>query len=115
MFEIWSSSRGAAFLALAVIGTLVPYAFFAGFFAAEGLAGDFLGAAFANGAAGGLTADLLVASLVFWVFLFTEGRRVGVRQRWLYVALNLVVGLSCALPLFLWARARAGAAVTPGA
>ena len=100
-------SRATLYLVLAVLGAIVPYLFFFRFFAAEGLTGDFLGACFANGAAGGITADLLGSSIVFWLYLFPEARRVGVARRWVYVAVNLLVGLSCALPLFLWARERA--------
>ncbi len=99
-------SRGTTYLALAVLGTLAPYAFFLRFFAAEGLGPQFLGALFVNGAAGGITMDVLISSLAFWVYLFSEAPRVGVRRPWIYVALNLAVGLSLALPLFLWARAR---------
>ena len=100
-------SRSSIFLTLAVIGAVAPWFFFLKFFGAEGPGGDFVGALFANGAAGGFTADLLVSSLVFWIFLFAEGTRVGVGKLWLYVVLNLLIGLSCALPLFLWARERA--------
>lgn len=100
-------SRSSLYLLLAVLGAALPWSFFARFFAAEGLAGDFLGALFANGAAGGFTSDLLVSSLVFWVFLFPEARRVGVGAPWAFVVVNLLIGLSCALPLFLWRRERA--------
>lgn len=99
-------SRSSFYLVLAIVGAVVPWLFFAEFFAAEGVAGDFVGALFANGAAGGFSADLLISSLVFWVFLFPEARRVGVSRPWLFVAINLLVGLSCALPLFLWRRER---------
>lgn len=100
-------SRKSLYLVLAVAGAVAPYVFFARFFAAEGLTGDFVTACFANGAAGGITADLLVSSVVFWVFVFTEARRAGVGQPWVFVVVNLLIGLSCALPLFLWARERA--------
>lgn len=100
-------SKRAIYLTLSVLGAGVPYAFFLRFFAAEGLGGNFLGALFVNGAAGGFTMDLLLTSLVFWIFLFPEARRAGVGRPWLFVVLNLVIGLSCALPLFLWARERA--------
>jgi len=100
-------SRSTVYLLLAVSGAVLPWVFFARFFATEGLAGDFIGALFANGAAGGFTADLLVSSVVFWIFLFPEARRVGVTAPWLFVAVNLLIGLSCALPLFLWRRERA--------
>ena len=100
-------SRSTIFLTLAVIGAVAPWFFFMKFFGAEGPGGDFVGALFVNGAAGGFTADLLITSWVFWIFLFSEGGRVGVGKLWLYVVLNLLIGLSCALPLFLWAREKA--------
>ncbi len=43
--------------------------------------------------------------LVLWVLVFTEGRRLGMRHRWVYILCNLVVGVSLALPLFLYVRA----------
>ncbi len=100
-------SRATIYLLLAIVGAVLPWIFFAGFFAAEGLAGHFVPALFVNGAAGGFTVDLLASSLVFWIFLFSEARRARIGRPWLYVAINLVIGLSCALPLFLFARERA--------
>ncbi len=100
-------SRSTQYLTLALVGAVAPYVFFARFFAVEGLGGDFLGAVFANGAAGGFATDLLVSSVVFWIFLFRECRRLGIARGWIYVLVNLLIGLSCALPLFLWARQRA--------
>ncbi len=105
-------SKSAIYMTLAVLGAAVPYFFFLQFFSVEGHGGDFLGALFVNGAAGGFSADLLLTSLVFWVFLVPEARRVGVRKPWAFVVINLLIGLSCALPLFLWARERA---LKPGA
>ncbi len=100
-------SRSAAYLALAVAGAVAPYGFFVRFFAAEGLGGNFVGALFQNGAAAGFTTDVLLSSFVFWVYLFAEARRVGVGRPWVFVLVNLLIGLACALPLFLWARERA--------
>jgi hypothetical protein len=100
-------SRAQLFLRLAIFGAVAPYVFFLRFFATEGRAGDFVGALYANGAAGGFATDLLISSVVFWFWLFAEARRVGVARPWLYVVVNLTIGLSCALPLFLWARERA--------
>lgn len=97
----------SVFLALAVVGTLVPGAFLVRYFAGDGSLAGFLPAAFANAAGGGLTTDLVISSVAFWSFLFPDARRRGVARPWLYVVLNLAVGLSCALPLYLWARARA--------
>lgn len=99
-------SRSTLYLLLAIVGAIAPWFFFAGFFAEHGLAGRFVPSLFVNGAAAGFTVDLLISSAVFWIFLFAEARRAGVARPWLYVVVNLVIGLSCALPLFLWARDR---------
>lgn len=54
-------------LLLAILGALVPYAFFVLFFADSGIAGtSFASALFVNGAAGGFTADLFISRLAFW-------------------------------------------------
>lgn len=95
------------YLALAVLGAVLPWFFFAQYLVVEGTWLSFVPDLFVNQATGGLTADLLVSSLVFWVFLFREARHTGVARPWVYVAVNLLIGLSCALPLFLWARQRA--------
>lgn len=92
------------YLILAILGAVVPYVFFLDFFAAEGLAlGGFVTALFANGAAGGFTADLLITSLVFWIVIFS--RRDG-PAAWPFVLVNLTIGLSCALPAYLYVVGR---------
>jgi hypothetical protein len=93
-----------AYLLLAVIGAIVPYIFFAGFFAEHGVdITTFLPALFANGAAGGFSADLLITSATFWLYMFT--RKAGPAP-WLFIALNLTIGLSCALPAYLYTVTR---------
>lgn len=89
------------FLGLAIIGAVVPYAFFIPFFAEHGVdLLTFVPALFVNGAAGGFTADLLITSLAFWIFLFVE----KAERPWIYIIVNLTIGLSCALPLYLYVR-----------
>lgn len=89
------------YLLLAIAGAILPYVFFIDFFVAEGMAlPTFLSALFVNGAAGGATADLLVSSAVFWVYLLAS----GAQRTWLYILVNLAIGLSCALPLWLFMR-----------
>lgn len=93
------------YLLLAVLGAVVPYLFFFGFFAESGVELSlFVGALFANGAAGGFTADLLISSFVFWIYMFTH--REGPAP-WIFMLLNLTIGLSCALPAYLYAVCRA--------
>jgi hypothetical protein len=91
---------------LAILGAVVPLAFFAQFFGAGQTAVpvDFISALFVNGAAGGFTADLLISSFVFWAFMWSK-RSVG-PSMWPFVAVNLLIGLSCAFPAYLYFSTR---------
>jgi len=92
---------------LTIIGAIVPYIFFIPFFQAEGIALiAFTQGAFVNGAAGGITADLLFSSAIFWLFMFQQVKRSKSPKPWLFIVLNLMIGLSCALPAYLYARDR---------
>ncbi|HEY1408953.1 MAG TPA: DUF2834 domain-containing protein [Promineifilum sp.] len=93
------------YLIAAVIGTIVPYWFLGTFIARHGF--DFrlfaqqmwftpIGRMF--------TVDLFISSFVFWAFVYSEGRRLAMKRLWLYPLLNLLVGLSLALPMFLYHR-----------
>ena len=93
----------AYYLIAAVIGAVVPYVFFLDFFATEGLVlPAFVGALFVNGAAGGFAADLVISSAVFWAYMLAD--RDGPKA-WPFIVVNLLVGLSCALPAYLALRA----------
>jgi hypothetical protein len=48
--------------------------------------------------------DVLISSIVLWVFIFAEGLRLGMKNLWIYILANLVVGVSLAFPLFLYFR-----------
>lgn len=97
-------SRKNLYLLLAIGGAIVPYVFFIQYFADAGVSlGAFLAALFVNGAAGGFTADLLISSLVFWIFMFQRSSQgEGAKPLW-FVIINLAIGLSCALPAYLYA------------
>ena len=95
------------YLVLAIVGAVLPYVFFAQHFWSEGVnLSGFVAALFANSAAGGFTADLLVTSLVFWIFMFHQRSREKGPRPILFIVLNLLIGLSCALPAYLYARER---------
>lgn len=92
------------YLLLALLGAVVPYAFFTAHIAAAGPGlPAFLGAVFATSAAAGFAADVLISSAVLWVFLFASGDG---RRAWVIVPVNLLIGLSCALPAYLYLRER---------
>lgn len=89
----------------AVVGTIVPWLFFGSFFAEEGIDIPlFVSSLFANGAAGGFSADVLISILVFWVWSYFDGRKHGVQRWWLILPTSFTVGLSLALPLYLYLR-----------
>ena len=95
------------YLILAIVGAVLPYAFFIQHFTTEGVGiSGFVAALFANPAAGGFTADLLFTSLVFWIFMFHQRSRQNGPRPILFIVLNLLVGLSCAFPAYLYARKR---------
>ncbi len=93
------------YLLLAIIGAIVPYFFFFQFIQAEGVnIPAFISALFVNGAAGGFSADLLLTSFVFWLFMFQQVKESNGPKPYIFIVLNLAIGLSCALPAFLYAR-----------
>jgi hypothetical protein len=95
------------YLILAIVGAVVPYVFFGQHFISEGISiPGFIQALFANPAAGGFTADLLITSFVFWLFMFRRRTQKDGSNPLLFIALNLLIGLSCALPAYLYASER---------
>lgn len=92
------------YLVAAIIGAIIPCFFFFQYIQLNGVnLPDFISALFVNGAAGGFSADLLLSSFVFWVFMFQQLKMSNAPKPWLFIALNLVIGLSCALPAYLYA------------
>jgi hypothetical protein len=90
---------------LAVLGLIVPYYFFVRFLDANGLNLPlFVQQLFANDIATFFAVDLIIATVVFWLFVFQESRHYPIRYWWVGILASLVVGLSFALPLFLYLR-----------
>ncbi|MEJ1931783.1 DUF2834 domain-containing protein [Nostoc sp. NIES-2111] len=93
------------YLLLCILGTVLPYSQFLPFLLEHGLNIPlFLEQLFANRISSFFGLDLIVTSLVFWVFVFWEGTRLKMPNLWVYVASNLLVGVSLGLPLFLLMR-----------
>ena len=96
------------YLVAAVIGAIIPICFFAQFIQLNGVdLPAFTKALFVNGAAGGFSSDLLISSFVFWANMFQQARTSSAPKPWLFMVINLCVGLSCALPAYLYAREKA--------
>ena len=95
----------ALYLALAVLGAVLPLSQFLPFLGDHGLDLPlFFEQLFANRISAFFGLDVIVSALVVLVLVGTEGPRVGVRHLWVYVLATLSVGVSFGLPLFLFAR-----------
>ncbi|VDC23110.1 DUF2834 domain-containing protein [Pseudogemmobacter humi] len=93
------------YLAMAVIGTVVPWLFFGSFFALHGPdVPVFLQSLFVNGAAGGFSADVLISIPIFWIWSWLDAAKHNVARWWLVLPASFFVGLSLALPLYLYLR-----------
>ena len=95
------------YLVLCILGTILPYSQFVPFLLEHGLNLQlFFEQLFVNSISSFFAMDLIVSSLVLWVFVFWEGSRLGMKNLWIYVVSNLLVGVSLGLPLFLLMRQR---------
>ncbi len=95
----------ALYLVAAIVGAIIPYVFFSQHFGSSGFGQSaFVAAVFANPAASGFTSDLLISSFVFWVFMFHRNRFAHGPNPMGFIVLNLLIGLSCALPAYLYAQ-----------
>ena len=93
------------YVILAVVGAIVPYTFFIHFITQNGIDPiAFCEGAFANSIATALTADLLIASLVFCIATIELWRRDLGPAPWAFIIMNLVIGLAFALALYLCIR-----------
>lgn len=93
------------YLGLCVLGTLLPLGAFLPFLRTHGLdPGEFFAQLFGTPVSSFFGWDVIVSSLVLWVFVFFEGRRLSIVPLWLPIAANLLVGVSLGLPLFLYLR-----------
>ncbi len=95
------------YLVATVVGFVLPYYQLFQFITENGWGlMEYIGQLFANHASSMGTIDLLISSAVFWLFLYHEGNRLSITKRWIYVLIHLFIGLSAALPLFLYMRER---------
>ncbi len=102
------------YLVLAIIGAIVPYIFFIQHFGAAGFGLlDFISALFVNSAASGFTSDLLITSLVFWIAMYQRRSSGKGPNPAFFMFLNLAIGLSCALPAYLYVTANGNVSGAP--
>ena len=94
------------YLVAAIIGAIAPYATYFGYLSYVPGSSGALSLAWGNPIAATTLVDFTISSLVFWPFLFAEAKRLGMRHAWFFVLTNVIIGLSFALPAFLYMRER---------
>lgn len=93
------------FLALSVLGLALPNAVFWPWLVDHGVAPRrFLADLFANGVSSFFGLDVVLSALALILFVELEGRRLGLRRRWLPIVATCLIGVSLGLPLFLYQR-----------
>ena len=97
------------YLALCVVGGILPYIPFISFLREHGLNFQVIFAElFANRISTAFAFDILMSSVAFWLLVLVEGRRARMKHLWAPLAANVIVGLALGLPLFLYMKADAG-------
>ena len=95
------------YLVLCFLGVALPYWQIAPWLAENGLNLPLFFRQLFEGRVGAFFGmDVFVSAAVLLVFVGSEGRRAGVRGRWLTLPALLAVGVSLGLPLFLYLRER---------
>jgi hypothetical protein len=93
------------YLVLCLVGLLLPYSQFVPWVLQHGLNLPlFARELFANRIGAFFGMDVIVSAVALLVFTRIESARLGIRKRWLVVIAVLTVGVSLALPLFLYLR-----------
>jgi hypothetical protein len=96
------------YLGLCVLGVVLPYWQFLPWAAQNGLSLPlFVQQLFANRIGAFFGMDVLVSAVALLVFVRFENSRTRIPGRWLPLIAVLTVGVSLALPLFLYLRERA--------
>ena len=95
------------YLALAVVGTVLPLSQILPFLRDNGVDGGlFVEQLFATRVSAFFGFDVIVSAMVLWAFVYFEERRVSTRYPWLPVVATVLVGVSLGLPLYLYLRER---------
>ena len=97
-------TRRYVYLSFFFIGTIAPLLAFIPWLRDHGLdISRLVEELFVNRVSAFFGIDVIVSTIVFWIFINWEGRRVGV-PLWAPILASLTVGVSSALPLFLFLR-----------
>ena len=97
--------RKTAYLSLCVLGMMLPYWQFVPWVFEHGLNLPlFFQELFANRIGAFFGMDVLMSAVVLVVFMKAEASRLNVRRSWIPILALLLVGVSLALPVYLYLR-----------
>jgi cellulose synthase/poly-beta-1,6-N-acetylglucosamine synthase-like glycosyltransferase len=92
-------------IALMILGTILPLYFFIPYFnGPDSTISSFLKLLFANNAVAGLSMDITVSFLTFFIWSFYDARRNKIKRWWLVPVATFSVGLSLSMPLYFYLR-----------
>ena len=95
------------YLVAAVLGLLMPYGHYIAWqIGTGGSVGELLAARFASGAVAGLAWDMMIAAVVLSVFVIHKSVVKHDYLPLICLPVILLIGLGCALPLYLFLRSR---------
>jgi len=107
MFEDNTVKPKTVYLILCVVGVVLPYWQFLPWLATNGLNFPlFFHQLFANRISAFFGMDVVVSAVALMVFVRSEKHQLPAATRWLTLIAILTVGVSLALPLFLYLRQR---------
>ena len=99
------TGKKTVYLILAAVGLLVPDYFLFRFLRENSFDIPLLvQQLFTNHISSFFAVDLIVSVFVFWIYMFAEANKLQMKNSWIYLLASLLVGLSFALPLFLYFR-----------
>jgi hypothetical protein len=94
-------------LTLAVVGTIVPYSFFAPWLLEHGLNIRLMVTELFSTRVGAFFGcDVFVSAMALLSFIRRDGKARNISLRWVPMVATCLVGVSCGLPLFLFLRER---------
>lgn len=103
----YTDLKKTIYLILTIVGFILPYYFVFKFYTANEMTTSAALAQLVSTDWGALfVADLAISVFAAWTFIYNEAKRLKMNYWWVYPIATMMVGLSFALPLFLYFRER---------
>ncbi|MFV1983642.1 MAG: DUF2834 domain-containing protein [Thiohalomonadales bacterium] len=91
------------YLLLAITEVIVPLFFIYQFVPTEGFSiSQFFANAYVNGASSIMSSDVMLTTVIFWIFMFHQSKISNAPKPYLFILLSVLVGLGSAVPAYLY-------------